>query len=126
MNRWPVTIVQDDINNYAAVSGDVNPLHIDPEFAKTTSYGSTIAHGPITVALISRYLAEDMKFAHRIAGITVKFIAPVRPHDSLHCGAEEVPQGGSENVKRFNVWCKNQRNEQVAAGSATIRMEISQ
>ena len=35
MSQWPTTIDQDDINAYAEVSNDFNPIHVDPEFART-------------------------------------------------------------------------------------------
>ena len=45
-------VTQEMINHYADAAEDHNPLHIDPEFAKTTRYGGTIAHGMLSVAFI--------------------------------------------------------------------------
>jgi 3-hydroxybutyryl-CoA dehydratase len=50
------TIDQPSLDAYAKASGDLNPLHLDPRFAATTRFGAIIAHGMLTLALIS----EDM------------------------------------------------------------------
>ena len=47
------TIEQDQLRAYAQVSGDWNPLHLDPEFAASTQFGGIIAHGMLTLAFIS-------------------------------------------------------------------------
>ena len=52
------TINQEQLNAYARVSGDHNPLHLDAEFAATTQYGGIIAHGMLTLAFISEMMTE--------------------------------------------------------------------
>ena len=117
MADWPCTIVQEDINAYAEVSADFNPIHVDPEFARTTPYGTTIAHGCIVGAVVTRHLVENLGFAGRVKSVKLKFIGPVRAGDSLHCGAEPDHEAGTGAYK---VSCLNQRNETVAVGSALI------
>ena len=51
------TLTEKELVLFAAVSGDVNPLHLDAEFAKTTMFGEQIAHGMWSGALISAALA---------------------------------------------------------------------
>jgi len=121
MADWPCTIVQEDIDAYAEVSADFNPIHVDPEFARTTPYGTTIAHGCIVGAVVTRHLAENMGFAGRVKSVKLKFIAPVRSGDSLHCDAE--PDPGAKTIAGaagYKVTCLNQENETVAVGSAAI------
>ena len=50
-------ITQERLNAYCAVSGDHNPLHWDAQFAATTQFGGIIAHGMLTLALVSRMMA---------------------------------------------------------------------
>jgi len=52
------TISQDQLGSYARVSGDSNPLHLDPEFAAKTQFGGIIAHGMLTLAFISEMMAS--------------------------------------------------------------------
>jgi len=43
-------VTQEMINRWAEVSGDFNPLHVDPDFGKTIFFGTNIAHGPLTLS----------------------------------------------------------------------------
>ena len=45
------TITQTDINNFAGISGDFNPIHMDHEFAKTTIFGRPVAHGLLLLSI---------------------------------------------------------------------------
>jgi 3-hydroxybutyryl-CoA dehydratase len=123
MSQWPTTIVQDDINVYAEVSHDFNPIHVDPEFARTTPYGSTIAHGCIVGAVVTRYMVEDLGLKDRLTGVRLKFIGAVRSGDSLRCGAERAADEDKPGQITYKVSCTNQNNDTVAVGTATARQE---
>ena len=72
------------IRQFAVLSGDHNPIHLDEEFAKTTRFGKRIAHGMLTGAFISAVLGYE--FAERrivYLSQTMKFIAPVFIGDTL-------------------------------------------
>jgi len=125
MSKWPTTIVQEDINIYAEVSADFNPIHVDPDFARTTPYGTTIAHGCIVGAIVSRHLVERMGFQNRVRSVRLKFIGPVRSGDSLECTAEpEESDAETPGTRSFKVFCSNQKGETVAVGSAAISDEM--
>ncbi len=76
------------IDAYADASGDVNPLHIDPEFAKTTIFGRTIAHGLLTLAFVSRVLSTWNWQGWAYGGeLDIAFLGPVYPGDTVRvCG----------------------------------------
>ncbi|MEL6286680.1 MAG: MaoC family dehydratase [Pseudomonadota bacterium] len=72
------TVTDADIQAFAAVSGDHNPLHLDEDFAKTTLFGQRIAHGALTASYISAILGNDLPgpgaiFTH----LTMRFRRPV-------------------------------------------------
>ena len=77
-------VTQADINAFADVSTDHNPVHVDPAFAATTPFGGTIAHGMLSVAYISAALGTQLPGKGCIyLGQTVRFTAPVRPGDEV-------------------------------------------
>ena len=53
------TITQERLVAYSQASGDYNPLHLDPEFAATTQFGGIIAHGMLTLAMVSEAMAKN-------------------------------------------------------------------
>jgi 3-hydroxybutyryl-CoA dehydratase len=54
------TISEKDVNTFAEISGDHNPLHLDAGYAKTTRFGARIAHGALTAGLISAAIGNDL------------------------------------------------------------------
>lgn len=107
------------IDAYAAVSGDHNPLHNHPEFAATTQFGRTIAHGMMTLAFVSAALEAwaGACWAERGA-IDVTFLSPVFPGDEVVVAAVvEVPGEGVSAACR--VTCRVAERT-VLAGLASI------
>jgi 3-hydroxybutyryl-CoA dehydratase len=78
------TFSQADINTFAEVSGDKNPVHVNVEFAKTTPFGGTIAHGILSASLISAALGTKLPGPGCIyMSQTLKLMAPVKPGDTV-------------------------------------------
>lgn len=78
------TVTEADIILFAGVSTDVNPAHIDEEYAKTTMFGGRIAHGMLSASFISAVLGNQMPGNGCIyLSQTLKFKAPVRPGDTV-------------------------------------------
>ena len=78
------TLTQDDIVAFALVSGDVNPAHVDPEYANATRFHGTIAHGMWAGAMISSLLGTEFPGPGTIyEGQTLRFHLPVRAGDTL-------------------------------------------
>ena len=71
-------ITEKDIELFAEVSGDRNPLHMDEEFAKNTPFGQRIAHGALTASYISGILGNDLPGPGSIfVGLNMRFRRPV-------------------------------------------------
>ena len=78
------TVTEADIILFSAVSGDINPAHLDEEYAKTTMFGGRIAHGILSAGLISAALANKLPGPGSIyLGQTLTFRAPVRAGDTV-------------------------------------------
>ncbi|MEV1128350.1 MaoC family dehydratase [Agromyces sp. NPDC049794] len=66
-------ITQDDIDRYADLSGDDNPIHVDAEAAARSPYGGTIAHGLLTLSMVVRHLREIYQVQGASMGIVYGF-----------------------------------------------------
>ena len=120
------TIEQADIHAFADITGDHNPVHVDEEFAKTTRFGRTIAHGMLSASLISAVLANKLPGEGSIyLGQTLQFVAPVFPGDQItaRVTVKEVREG--KPIVKLETICINQRDEVVIRGEATILVHRS-
>lgn len=76
------TITQEDILGYAEVSGDHNPIHVDPEVAAQSPFGTVVAHGYLTLSLVVPLMAEVFEIQNVGSGMNygldkLRFPAPV-------------------------------------------------
>ena len=119
-------VTQEMIGRYADAAEDHNPLHVNPEFAKTTRYGGTIAHGMLSVAFIQELMIRTFGKDWMESGeIEVSFMAPVRPGEAITAEAKVMkvaPPEGAENTKRvrMQVFCFNEKQEKVIKGTTEV------
>lgn len=122
-------IDQKVITRNAVASLDFNPIHTNPEWAKKVNLlgqGTTIAHGLCTfsfmVSVITDWCYADGGF---VVGLDSKFIAPVRPGDTITCKGtvtELHPRHKSQSFIVVHLEAVNQRNEQVAVADAKVTL----
>ena len=97
MTRHLRKVVTDrDIELFAEVSTDRNPVHLDDDYARDTIFEGRIAHGMLTAGLISAVIGEQLPGHGTVyLGQTLKFMAPVRPGDMVHAEVEvtEIDHG---------------------------------
>lgn len=119
------TITEADVMQFAGVSGDWNPLHVDAEYAKDSPFGERVAHGLLGLSVASG-LAMQMGFLDRTVDafttLDWKFRAPIKFGDTIHVEAEvmqkkAMPGGGKGGFVTFNMVVKNQRDETVQRGT---------
>lgn len=109
---------QSIVNRYAQVSGDHNPLHTDPEFAATTMFGRTIAHGMMTLCFLSDSMEVWAGDAWASTGaLEVAFLAPVYPDDTVSVSLEVA--GVEDGRLVCTVEC-TVADRRVMAGQASI------
>jgi 3-hydroxybutyryl-CoA dehydratase len=85
MTRHLRKVVTDqDIEMFAEVSTDRNPVHLDDDYARDTIFEGRIAHGMLTAGLVSAVIGEQLPGHGTVyLGQTLKFLAPVRPGDMV-------------------------------------------
>ena len=118
-------VTQDRIERYAAASGDLNPIHLDHEFAATSQFGRTIAHGMMIAAAISEMMAAAFEIAWAETGqMKIRFRAPVYPGETVTTfGQVKTLREGHEGRKvACSVGVRNQAGESVITGDATVRL----
>ncbi|MDD9921806.1 MAG: MaoC family dehydratase [Boseongicola sp.] len=77
-------VTDEDIELFAQVSTDRNPVHLDDAYAMDTIFEGRIAHGMLTAGLISAVIGEQLPGHGTVyLGQTLKFLAPVRPGDTV-------------------------------------------
>ena len=87
-------VSQEVIDRYAAASGDFNPIHVDPEFARQTPFGGTIAHGMLVLAYVSGALTSAFGRRWWEGGrLKVRFQGPVRSGDTISVQVDPVREG---------------------------------
>ena len=78
-------ITDSDIEMFAAVSTDRNPVHLDDGYAQDTIFQGRIAHGMLTAGLISAVIGEQLPGHGTVyMSQSLKFLGPVRPGDLVH------------------------------------------
>ncbi|RFP17708.1 bifunctional enoyl-CoA hydratase/phosphate acetyltransferase [Duganella sp. BJB488] len=115
------TLTKEDIAAFAAVSGDVNPAHVDPEYAGHTLFHGVIAHGMWGAALISRLLGTVLPGPGTIyLGQTLQFLKPVRIGDELRITATVTSMEPAKKHVLLDCEIKNQTGAVVLNGVATV------
>jgi acyl dehydratase len=118
--RFSKTITAEDVTQFAAASGDTNPLHLDEDYAEATRFKGRIAHGTLVSGLISAALA-------RLPGVIIylsqdlEFHNPVRIDDRVTADCEVVEDlGNSQYRLRTRVL---EGDDVVIDGEAVIMVE---
>ena len=114
------TITEDDIELFAQVSGDRNPLHMDEEFAKQTPFGQRIAHGALTASYISGILGNDLPGPGSIfVGLNMRFRRPVFIGSNVIVRVEVTEMQSRGNRVTLKVSC-NVDGKAAISGEAIV------
>jgi phosphotransacetylase/acyl dehydratase len=115
------TLTEQDIMLFAVMSGDINPAHVDPDYATSSRFREVIGHGMWTGALISTVLGTDFPGPGTIyLSQSLRFRRPVKVGDtiSIKVTAKEKDAGKGKVV--LDTECTNQDGEIVVSGAAEV------
>ncbi|MHB0867961.1 MAG: MaoC family dehydratase [Chloroflexota bacterium] len=112
------TVTEADVVVFAGISGDMSPLHVNAEYAKTTPYGERISHGLLTASLVSAALGRMLSPGFILESCQFQFVAPVRLGDTIVATAELLEKDLRQARLKLRVACTNQRDEVVLEGTA--------
>lgn len=115
------TVTLEDIQAFAAVSGDINPAHLNAEYADATMFHGVIAHGMLGAALISALFGTQFPGPGTIyQGQELKFTKPVRVGDTLTVLATVSEKDDEKKRVKMDCLVTNQKGEVVLKGEAKL------
>ena len=115
------TFVEEDVAEFARVSGDSNPAHMDENYAKTTQFKTRIVHGMLAGSLFSALLGTDLPGVGTIyTGQTLKFTRPVHFGEEITASVTVKELNEERNRAVFECLAVNPQGEPVIVGEATV------
>ena len=117
--QFSKTITEEVINDFARVTGDFNPVHLDQAYAEKTPFKGRIAHGALSIGLFSNILGNILPGHGSIyLSHEIKFLAPVRIGDTITAKVEVIEVVPEKNRAEFRTTCTNQDGKLVVDGFA--------
>jgi len=118
---WVRTLTADDVEAFAGVSGDRNPLHFDPEFAAATRVGRLVVQGGLTAGLFNALVAMRLPgpgsvFLHQ----EWDYPAPVYIGDTVTAEAEVVEARADKPITRLRCVARRQDGVEVLRGECLV------
>jgi phosphate acetyltransferase len=117
-------ISRSDIQQFATLVGDMNPVHLDEAVAGKTRFGRCIAHGMWGGALISAVLGTRLPGPGTIyLSQTMSFQAPVYPGDVVTARVTVTKVREDKGIVTLDTVCENQEGKLILRGEAVVLVE---
>ena len=117
-------VTQEQIAAYAEASGDRNPIHLDPEFARRVGLAGTIAHGMLEMAVLAEAVSRWAGGYDRLLELRCRFSKPLFPGDEITCTGRVVAVGAPPGTATLEVQATSGRGDRVLSGGrAVVRVQ---
>ncbi len=117
LHEVSMTVAQQQIDIYAELTNDFNPIHVDPAFAATTPMGGVIAHGTLSINLIWQSVVKSLGAAAiEKALLDIQFLKPLYAGDTVTAGG----QRNAECANQFDVWVKSADGSTLITGNISL------
>lgn len=117
------TVSEQDVRLFAQVSGDVNPLHLDEEYAGSTFFKQRIVHGMLVGGIVGGVMGNDLPGPGAIyLSQTFQFKLPVYLGDTVEAEVEIIEKIEAKRRLRVKTVCRNQDGKVVLEGEALVQM----
>lgn len=114
-----ITLNEEHVETYAALTGDYNPLHFDEAFVRQTKFERPVVQGGLTTGLLHALVATDMPGPGTVfLSQDWKFTAPVFIGDTITAEAEVLSVHDTKPVSRIRFMVRRQTGEVVLQGEA--------
>ncbi len=114
-------ISEEDVQTFARITGDDNPLHVDAEYAENTRFGDRIVHGVFLLGLISKVLGRDFPGPGSVAvSISCRFLRPVRVNSEVRVSVRIVEKLEQRRYVKAETFVFTDADKKALVGEATI------
>src|SRR5690242_15897896 len=114
-----LTLTEEHVRTFAALTGDYNPLHFDTDFASRTRFGGLVVQGGLTTGLLHALVAMDLPGPGSVfLSQNWKFTAPVYIGDTITAQAEVMSVHATKPVTQLRIQVTRQTGESVLEGEA--------
>ena len=118
---FSVRVTEEMMNKFLDITGDINPLHTDIEFAKSKGYNNKVVYGMLTSSFLSTLAGVYLPGKNSlIQSVETLFKKPVFPGDTLLIKGQVVEKFDNINRITVKVTITNDRNEKVCRGTMQI------
>ena len=119
--KFSKTVSESDVYLFAGVTGDLNPAHVNEDYAKDTFFKTRIAHGMLSASFISTVIGTMLPGPGTVyMRQEVSFLAPVKMGDTITAIVEIAEIIADKKRVRLKTYCVNQENTIVVDGEALV------
>ena len=116
-------VTRRDVDRFAELTGDDNPLHMDPGYAESTPFMDVVVHGMLSASLLSTLVGTELPGAGALwIGQTLNFVHPVRVDDTLTVSGTVTAKHDRERLLELDASIENQSGQIVLTGSGTVKV----
>jgi 3-hydroxybutyryl-CoA dehydratase len=113
------TISEQDVSDFAKLSLDTNPLHLDEDYARLTRFGGRIVHGMLGASLISAVIGTRLGGPIYLSQ-SLKFLKPIHIGEQLTATAEVIGIREDKNFVTLSTVLTNEQGEPLIQGEALV------
>ena len=114
---------EEEVRQFATISGDTNPIHLDKDFAVTSVFGQRIVHGMLTASLFSALLGAKLFEDGAIyLGQTLTFKAPVLLGEEVTASVEIIKIREDKPIVTLRAVCVNSKGQVVIEGESIVKV----
>ncbi|MBM3130208.1 MAG: MaoC family dehydratase [Chloroflexi bacterium] len=118
------TLAQSEFNRFAKLSGDDNPIHVDPEFSARTRFGKTVAHGMFLYSLVCGALAKHSPNASQVSQ-DLMFPAPSFVGEEITISLRVLEFDAAKNLTRVETIVTRPNGEIGLQGETTLSLRAA-
>jgi 3-oxoacyl-[acyl-carrier protein] reductase len=112
-----------DVKAFASLTGDYNPVHVDPDFAKRTMFGKQVVHGMLTASFISTMIGMLIPGPGALwTSQTLEFLTPTYIGDLITVVARVKAKSNATQMLSLEINIFNQNSTKLISGNSTVRM----